>query len=188
MSSSRVSARHAVRARGKSSAAIFRSPAKQVRSCRAIFLGALTLRSSPQPFAEVSVSHKGVHARLRRAMGRGRVLNSWPSFETLSSPGRRQAPNKKVGAAINSDLMVRSPPKRKLRRASRTMARGTELAAILRDACLRQGEDKLLRMRGGVCFIRSGSACRWPTQDEAGARCDAGFMPQIANSFTFTSV
>ena len=46
---------------------------------------------------------------------------------------------------INSDLMVRSPAKLKLRRASRTMARGAELAAILRDACLRQGEDKLLR-------------------------------------------
>jgi hypothetical protein len=61
---------------------------------------------------------------------------------------------------INSDLMVRSAPKRKLRRASRTMARIAELATILRDACLRQGEDKLLRIRAECLSSAAGRTHR----------------------------
>src|SRR5688572_9747789 len=57
--------------------------------------------------------------------------------------------------------MVRSPAKRKLRRASRTMDRGSELAAILRDACLRQGEGKLLRMRAECASSAAGRTSRW---------------------------
>ena len=101
--------------------------------------------------------------------------------------GHNNRSNRKV--ALNSALMLRSPPSPTQvgcsrlahsigpisgrpeiggrRQPSRTMARGSERAAILRDACLRQGEDKLLRMRAECVSSAAGRTHRWPTQDGA---------------------
>jgi hypothetical protein len=85
----------------------------------------------------------------------------------------------------NSALMVKSSAKARLRRTSRTMAEGAELSlrpshspsktgvnALIRDACLRQGEDKLLRMRAECVSSAAGRHRRWSTQDHGLRRRD----------------